>query len=243
MGLKATVLEYFAFRAHVTQNRPVINRDRGCERCGLPWTGLGCVRCSLQTDGTSPRSSSAIGASRPQISGDYRRSSSNSIYFQIQMHLNFDYPQQIFAVGGCRGFRVESTAAPHSTTTGTAGTWQQSGAKQQPLLPCWKFNFVKAPALWKCDFITAERSATVCRRQPCLHRAGQVVHPVTIVSEESKRREVVTSTWTTAVIFSVKTNSATQSADCCSLLTPRLAERCLRSELHKETQYPKQHRH
>ncbi|CAL8344771.1 unnamed protein product [Boreogadus saida] len=88
--------------------------------------------------------------------------------------------------------------------------------------------------------------ADVTQNRPVINRdrGCQVVHPVTIVSEESKRREVVTSTWTTAVIFSVKTNSATQSADCCSLLTPRLAERCLsRSELHKETQYPKQHRH
>lgn len=44
---------------------------------------------------------------------------------------------------GCWGYLLEPQQTPHSTTTGTAGTWQQSSQQQQPLLPYWKFNFVK----------------------------------------------------------------------------------------------------
>lgn len=43
----------------------------------------------------------------------------------------------------CWGFLLDPQQTPHSTTTGTAGTWQQPALQQQPLLPYWKFNFVK----------------------------------------------------------------------------------------------------
>lgn len=45
---------------------------------------------------------------------------------------------------------MDPQQTPHSTTTGTAGTLQQSAQQQQPLLPYWKFNLVKIPTLYKC---------------------------------------------------------------------------------------------
>lgn len=103
----------------------------------------------------------------------------------------------------CWGFLLDPQQTPHSTTTGTAGTWQQTALQQQPLLPYWKFNFVKKSPHYFSD-MHAYRSEKTQFARSRAHLVFFFLHTFKLfknsVGKGPAKCWCVKSTWTSALL-------------------------------------------